>query len=170
MQVSESKHGIDGLSGEDPHMSGVLRKPRVAGRPGVVIVENDPNEQSRIARALRVRGFRVVGASGGDAAVSLLQHWTACVALVSSNLPEAGYLETKTLLLSKVASIAVMPICDASTIILPNEIVATREMDGDELADAVRQSLATLGALATLETESEEHLAQPTLRQRHRFL
>jgi DNA-binding response OmpR family regulator len=60
---------------------------------GIVVVEDDPDLQWRLARMLTVRGNRVVGTSSGEAALELMSHWTAELVLVDDGLPGMSGVE-----------------------------------------------------------------------------
>ena len=60
----------------------------VASQPaGILVVENDPDLQWRLARTLTVNGNRVVGTSSGDGAMALLGQWPVDLVLVAEDLP-----------------------------------------------------------------------------------
>jgi DNA-binding response OmpR family regulator len=54
---------------------------------GVLLVENDPDLQWRLARTLTVGGNRVVGTSSSDGALALMAQWPVDVVLVAEDLP-----------------------------------------------------------------------------------
>jgi len=54
---------------------------------GVLVVEDDPDLQWRLARMLTVRGNRVVGTSSGEAALELMAQWPVDLVLVDHSLP-----------------------------------------------------------------------------------
>ncbi len=60
--------------------------PRRALR-GVLVVEDDPDLQWRLARVLTIQGYRVVGTSSGDGALALIAEWPVDLALVAEDLP-----------------------------------------------------------------------------------
>jgi DNA-binding response OmpR family regulator len=60
---------------------------------GIVVVEHDPEQQTRLARSLTVRGARVVATSSPDAALTLMSHWSPGLVLVNDALPGASGLE-----------------------------------------------------------------------------
>ncbi len=61
------------------------------GRPRsgltVLLVEDDPDQQWRLARLLTVHGHRVVGTSTADGALALLEQWPMDLVLVDERLP-----------------------------------------------------------------------------------
>lgn len=59
----------------------------------VVVVEHDPEMQSRLARSLTVSGARVVGTSSPQAALTLMDHWSPDLVVVDEALPGEGGLE-----------------------------------------------------------------------------
>ncbi len=65
-----------------------------AERPcGILVVEADPNAQSKLARSLTIEGNRVVGTSSGDGALALVNQWAVDVALIADDLPGMNCLE-----------------------------------------------------------------------------
>ena len=57
-------------------------------RTGVLVVEDDPSLQWRFARALTQRGYQVVGTSSAEAALELLEEWSADLVVVDEGLPQ----------------------------------------------------------------------------------
>lgn len=51
---------------------------------GVLLIEDDPELQWRLARHLTLLGYRVVGTSSSDAGLELMMHWPARFVLVSA--------------------------------------------------------------------------------------
>src|SRR5687768_17049798 len=65
-----------------------------AHRPsGVLVIEDDPDLQWRLARMLTVQGNRVVGTSSGDGALALISQWPVDLVLVDEDLPGMSGLE-----------------------------------------------------------------------------
>jgi len=64
----------------------------------VLIVEPDPEVQSRLATALSREGHRVVGTGSGEGALALVGEWDVDLALVSDSLPGRSGLEVARLL------------------------------------------------------------------------
>ncbi len=60
---------------------------------GVLVVEDDPDFQWRLARMLTVRGNRVVGTSSGEAALELMAQWPVDLVLVDDTLPGMSGVE-----------------------------------------------------------------------------
>lgn len=60
---------------------------------GVLVVENDPDLQWAISRALTQLGCRVVGTSSSDGALATLSTWPADVAIIGEDLPGMSGLE-----------------------------------------------------------------------------
>lgn len=60
---------------------------------GVLVVEDDPDLQWRLARMLTLRGNRVVGTSSGEAALELMSQWPADLVLVDDHLPGMSGVE-----------------------------------------------------------------------------
>jgi len=60
---------------------------------GVVVVDHDPDVQTRVARSLTDHGARVVATSSPDAALTLMTQWSPDLVLVSEALPGQGGLE-----------------------------------------------------------------------------
>lgn len=60
---------------------------------GVLVVEDDPDLQWRLARMLTVQGSRVVGTSSGDGALALIAQWPVDLVLVDQDLPGMSGLE-----------------------------------------------------------------------------
>lgn len=71
----------------------VAREGKVARESGVLVVEDDPDTQWRLARMLTVHGARVVGTSSGEAAIALVDQWPADLVLVDQGLPGISGLE-----------------------------------------------------------------------------
>lgn len=65
----------------------------MARESGVLVVEDDPDTQWRLARMLTVHGARVVGTSSGEAALALIEQWPADLVLVDQGLPGISGLE-----------------------------------------------------------------------------
>ncbi len=65
----------------------------ISRESGVLVVEDDPDMQWRIARMLTVHGARVVGTSSGEAALALIEQWPADLVLVDQGLPGISGLE-----------------------------------------------------------------------------
>lgn len=57
-------------------------------RTGVLLVEDDPGLQWRLARGLTQRGYQVVGTSSAEAALELLEEWSADLVVVDDSLPQ----------------------------------------------------------------------------------
>lgn len=66
---------------------------RVRPQNGVLLVEDDPDMQWRLARTLTVHGARVVGTSSGEAALAVIEQWPADLALIDHSLPGMSGLE-----------------------------------------------------------------------------
>ncbi len=66
---------------------------KMARERGVLVVEDDPDTQWRLARMLTVHGARVVGTSSGEAALALIEQWPADLVLVDQGLPGISGLE-----------------------------------------------------------------------------
>lgn len=60
---------------------------------GVLVVEDDPDLQWRLARMLTLRGNRVVGTSSGEAALELIRQWPVDLVLVDDGLPGMSGVE-----------------------------------------------------------------------------
>ena len=60
---------------------------------GVLVVEDDPDLQWRLARMLTVRGNRVVGTSSAEAALELIRQWSVDLVLVDEGLPGMSGVE-----------------------------------------------------------------------------
>lgn len=59
----------------------------------VVVVDHDPDVQTRVARTLTESGARVVATSSPDAALTLMSQWRAGLVLVSEGLPGQSGLD-----------------------------------------------------------------------------
>jgi DNA-binding NtrC family response regulator len=66
--------------------------PAPHGAGDVVVVDHDPEAQTRLARTLTGRGARVVATGSPDAALTLLSQWSPGLVLVSEALPGQGAL------------------------------------------------------------------------------
>ncbi len=60
---------------------------------GVLVVEDDPDLQWRLARMLTVQGSRVVGTSSGDGALALISQWPVDLVLIDEDLPGMSGIE-----------------------------------------------------------------------------
>lgn len=60
---------------------------------GVLVVEDDPDLQWRLARALTVRGNRVVGTSSAEGALEVIRQWPVDLILVDEGLPGMSGVE-----------------------------------------------------------------------------
>jgi len=67
-------------------------RPDVARR-NVLLVEDDPETQSELAKALSDSGARVVGTGSGEAALALMEQWPAGMVVVSDAIGGIGGLE-----------------------------------------------------------------------------
>lgn len=67
----------------------------MATRPqcGVLVVEDDPDLQWRLARMLTIEGHRVVGTSSGEGALALVSQWPVDLVLVDEHLPGMDGIE-----------------------------------------------------------------------------
>lgn len=54
--------------------------------PGILVVEDDPDLQWKLARTLTVRGNRVVGASSAEAGLELMKQWPVDLVVVDDKL------------------------------------------------------------------------------------
>jgi DNA-binding response OmpR family regulator len=53
----------------------------------VLVVEDDPDLQWRLARMLTINGNRVVGTSSADGALALIAEWSVDLVLIDEGLP-----------------------------------------------------------------------------------
>lgn len=60
---------------------------------GVLIVEDDPDLQWKLARMLTVRGNRVVGTSSAEGALELIRQWPVDLVLIDDGLPGMSGME-----------------------------------------------------------------------------
>ena len=60
---------------------------------GVLVIEDDPDLQWKLARMLTVQGSRVVGTSSGDGALALIEQWPVDLVLVDQDIPGMSGLE-----------------------------------------------------------------------------
>lgn len=81
---------------------------KIARESGVLVVEDDPDTQWRLARVLTLHGARVVGASSGEAALALIDQWPADIVLVDQGLPGISGLEVARQIRQKHPSIPVV--------------------------------------------------------------
>lgn len=70
-----------------------LREISPQRQSGVLVIEDDPDLQWRLARMLTVQGSRVVGTSTGDGALALIAQWPVDLVLVDQDLPGMSGLE-----------------------------------------------------------------------------
>lgn len=75
---------------------------------GVLIVEDDPDFQWRLARMLTLRGNRVVGTSSGEAALELMSQWPVDLVLVDDTLPGMSGMELARVIQERHAGIPVV--------------------------------------------------------------
>jgi len=66
---------------------------KVRPENGVLLVEDDPDMQWRLARLLTLSGARVVGTSSGEAALAVIEQWPADLVLIDQSLPGMSGLE-----------------------------------------------------------------------------
>lgn len=59
----------------------------------ILVVEGDPDQQWRLARALTVLGHRVVGTSSADGALALVREWPVDLVLVSDTVVGSNELD-----------------------------------------------------------------------------
>lgn len=106
---------------------------RTPARPqnGVLLIEDDPDMQWRLARMLTVSGSRVVGTSSGEAALAVIEQWPADLVLVDQGLPGMSGLEVARIIRARHPGIPVVL------------------MSGEESAD-LRIAAKVAGAVATL--------------------
>lgn len=60
---------------------------------GVLVVEDDPDLQWKLARMLTMRGNRVVGTSSAEAALELLAEWPVDAIVIDASLPGMSGIE-----------------------------------------------------------------------------
>jgi two-component system response regulator FlrC len=113
---------------------------------GILVVEDDPDLQWRLARMLTVQGHRVVGTSSGGGALALVAQWPVDLILVDDELPGMNGLEVATLLREKYPQIPVVLMASEETEELHVAarvagVVATliKPFRGDAIADLVAQ-------------------------------
>ncbi len=82
-----------GRSGVEKSHSGRKGPPSLPAGKGILIVEDDPDAQWKLARSLTVRGHRTVGAGTGEGALALIAEWPVGVVLLDDDLPGMGGLE-----------------------------------------------------------------------------
>lgn len=74
----------------DEEKSGRYRRPASAvdraDTPSVLIAEDNPDLQWRLARMLTVEGFRVIGTSSSAGALALLEQWPVNVAIINERI------------------------------------------------------------------------------------
>ena len=75
---------------------------------GVLVVEDDPDMQWRLARMLTVHGARVVGTSSGEGALALMAQWPADLVLVDDGLPGISGLDVARLLRQRFPGVPVV--------------------------------------------------------------
>lgn len=69
------------------------KRPVAGSSSGVVVVDHDPDVQTRVARSLTDQGARVVATGSPDAALTLMAQWSPDLVLVSEALPGQSGLE-----------------------------------------------------------------------------
>lgn len=68
--------------------------PQVSARPwGILVIEDDPDLQWKLARMATVQGHRVVGVSSGEGALALIAQWPVDLVLVDDELPGISGIE-----------------------------------------------------------------------------
>ncbi len=79
------------MTGEDEH-SGQFLRPKSRSKlsptdaPSVLVAEDNPDLQWRLARTLTIEGYRVVGASSAAGALALLEQWSVDVAVIGERV------------------------------------------------------------------------------------
>lgn len=82
---------------------------------GVLVVEDDPDLQWKLARMLTLRGNRVVGTSSAEGALELLRQWPVDLVLVDDDLPGMSGVELAQVIGEEHADTAVVLICSEGT-------------------------------------------------------
>jgi CheY-like chemotaxis protein len=83
----------DAKTSDKPEGSGLLRAASTPPANDIVVVDHDPEVQTRVARTLTDRGARVVATSSPDAALTLMAQWSPDLVLVNEALPGQSGLE-----------------------------------------------------------------------------
>jgi CheY-like chemotaxis protein len=97
-------HDVEGSpSGETP-----LTDTTGLRHHAILVVEDDPDLQWKIARMLTLRGNRVVGTSSGEAALELMAQWPVDLVLVDELLPAMSGLELARIVRERYAHLPVV--------------------------------------------------------------
>jgi CheY-like chemotaxis protein len=142
------------MSREDRRkLQGAVRAAESAVGPvlsGILVVEDDPDLQWRLARMLTVQGHRVVGTGSGDGALALVSQWPVDLILVDDELPGMSGLEVAALLREEHPQIPVVLMASAESEELHVAarlagVVATliKPFRGDAIADLVTSLFPT---------------------------
>lgn len=59
----------------------------------ILLVQDDPDLQWRLARTLTVHGHRVVGTSSSDGAMALMSQWQVDMVVIDADLPGSSALD-----------------------------------------------------------------------------
>jgi CheY-like chemotaxis protein len=112
------------------------KRPAALGgaHPNVLLVEDDPDAQSDLAKALSDSGARVVGTGSGEAAIALMAEWPAGVVVVSDAIGGIGGIEVARRIHESSPDVPIVLMRDKA------------ENDGEEKAIAARLA----GVFATL--------------------
>jgi two-component system response regulator GlrR len=102
---------------------------------GILVVEDDPDDQWRLARMLTLQGHRVVGTSSGGGALALVSEWPVDLVLVSEKVRGMTGVEVAERLEQDHPSIPV--------------VLMTSEDEEPALAELAREKLANVVELLT---------------------
>ncbi|MGF1469532.1 MAG: response regulator [Sandaracinaceae bacterium] len=90
---------------------------------GVLVVEDDPDTQWRLARTLAIRNRRVVGTSSAEAALEVLREWRADAVLLDDSLPGISGVELASLLRVRVPEVRVVLMTSTARLVPPPDLV-----------------------------------------------
>lgn len=90
-----------------------LKKVMPAPASRMLVVEDDPDAQWRLARLLTVHGHRVVGTASGEGALALVGHWAVDIVVIDESLPGMTALQLTEKLQEQYPHITLVMMVDA---------------------------------------------------------
>lgn len=152
-RAMEVHRGDRSPSGDEARKSPSLEERSVRGKEislRVMVVEDDPDQQWRLARCLTVRGHRVVGTSSFEGAIALSQGWKVDLVLIAEEVGGGAGLDVVRRLRRSLSGVGLILMTSRS------DMAFQREAAGEGILAILRKpvnpiALAdTLAALAQL--------------------